>query len=441
MLLSKPGFTAAAVLVLALGIGANSAVFSLVNAFLLKPLYAYKPEQLTGLYSRDTKHPDAYRAFSYPNYVDIREHNNTFSGLAALNVAMVGIQEGGSTRRALATIVSSNYFSTLGVAPLKGRAFLPEEEKPQGALSAIVTYPFWEKEGADPNLLGKPVRINGHLFTIVGIMPKGFTGTTALVSTEIFVPLSAYGMVMNDFDGRVKPLEARDNHALILLGRLNPGVTPQQADAALGVIAAQMEKAYPAENKDQALLVRPLTRMGISTGPQTDSAVRVPAIMLLSLAAVVLLIASLNLANMMMAKGTARRKEIAIRLAIGGSRPRRNAARDTRRSRGPGVCVLEHHAADSIDVPARALGYRLRFRAGHSRGELHTVVLRAEHRGLRAVSSLETLPPRRVDRPQGKCRRRRGRPQTPPVFARQYAGDGPTLAIADDADRGRPVRP
>ena len=129
MLLSKPGFTAAAVLVaLALGIGANSAVFSLVNAFLLKPLHVKDPQQITGLYSRDTKHPDAYRAFSYPNYVDIRENNQTFSSLAALNVAMVGIEEGNSTRRTLATIVSSNYFSTLGVAPLKGRAFFPRKK-------------------------------------------------------------------------------------------------------------------------------------------------------------------------------------------------------------------------------------------------------------------------------------------------------------------------
>src|SRR3984957_16747667 len=129
-------------------------------------------------------------------------------------------------------------------------------------------------------------------------------------------------MIMNDFDGRVKPLSARDNNALMVMGRLKPNVTTQVADATLSVVASQMEKAYPAENRDQTLLVRPLSRMGFSTSPQTDGAMRIPAIMLLSLAAVVLLIASLNLANMMMAKGTARRKEIAIRLAIGGSRRR-----------------------------------------------------------------------------------------------------------------------
>jgi predicted permease len=322
MLASKPGFTAAAVLVLALGIGANSAVFSLVNAFLLKPLQVPKPEELTGLFSRDTKRPDSYRAFSYPNYVDIRDHNHAFSSLAALNAALVGIQAGDATRQTMATIVSSNYFSTLGVTMLKGRAFRPEEEKPGAELTAIVTYSYFKKNGEDPQLVGKPVRINGHPFTIVGITPKGFTGTMVLLSPEIFVPLGANSIVMNDFAGVVRPLAARDNNVLIPVGRLKPGVTQQAADAALAVTASQLEKAYPLENKDQSLLVHPLSRLGISTSPQNDRGLRIPAIMLLSLAGVVLLIASLNLANMMMAKGTARRKEIAIRLAIGGNRRR-----------------------------------------------------------------------------------------------------------------------
>src|ERR1700722_17146281 len=191
MLASKPGFTVAAGLVLALGLGANSAVFSLINAFLLNPLQVQKPEELTGLYSRDTKHPDAYRAFSYPNYVDIRDHNQAFSSLAAINMALVGIQEGDHTRRAMATVVSSNYFSTLGVTLLKGRAFLPAEEKPGGELTAVVTYSFWKKQGADPQLVGKPVRINGRLFTIVGITPRGFTGSMVLLSPDVFVPLNA----------------------------------------------------------------------------------------------------------------------------------------------------------------------------------------------------------------------------------------------------------
>jgi len=130
MLLAKPGFTAAAVLVLALGIGANSAVFSLVNAFLLKPVHVLNPEELVGLYSRDAKHPDAYRAFSYPNYQDIRDNNQAFSSLAAMNMALVGVQEGEATRRMFAATVSSNYFSMLGVKLLKVERFYRKRKNP-----------------------------------------------------------------------------------------------------------------------------------------------------------------------------------------------------------------------------------------------------------------------------------------------------------------------
>ncbi len=398
MLLNKPGFTMAAVLVLALGIGANSAVFSLINAFLLKPLHVQKPEELAGLYSRDTKHPDTYRAFSYPNYVDIRDNNQVFSSLTAFNLAMVGIQEGDHTRRTFAAVISSNYFSTLGVTLARGRAFLAQDEAPGGELTAIVTYPFWEKKGADPQLVGKPVRINGHLFTIVGITPKGFSGTTALVSPEIFVPLNAYGMVMNDFEGHVRPLAARDNHTLMLAGRLKPGVTLHTADATLAVEASQMEKAY-AENKDQALIARPLSRMSISTNPQDDHELRMPAIMLLSLAAVVLLIASLNLANMMMAKGTARRKEIAIRLAIGGSR-----RRIVRQLVTEGLLLAILGGAAGLVVASWSTTLLIQSLAHMAPIEIiydarpdvrvagfHVVVLRTQHGGLRAVSGLEAL--------------------------------------------------
>jgi predicted permease len=319
---NKPAFTAAAVLVLALGIGANSAVFSLINAFLLKPLAVMKPEELVGLYSRSTKDPDAYRAFSYPNYLDIRDSQAAFSSVTAHNLALVGIKEGEKTRRTFADVVSSNYFSTLGVPLFEGRSFRADEEKPGRDLTVIVSYSFWRKTGEDPQLIGKHVHINDHLFTVVGITPKGFTGTTVLASPELYVPLGAYDFVMNDIESHGKPLDARDNNALILVGRLKPGLTLQAANAGLAVIASQMGQAFPAENKDQMLSVHPLSRMSISTNPSNDNDPWSAAILLLSLAAVVLLIASLNLANMMMAKGAVRRKEIAIRLAIGGSRRR-----------------------------------------------------------------------------------------------------------------------
>ncbi len=321
-MLSKPGSTAVAVVVLSLGIGANTAIFSLVNAFLLKPLYIKNPSELVGCYSRDTKKPDNYRAFSYPNYVDLCEKNHVFSSLMAHDMAMVGVAEGDVTRRVFADVVSSNYFATFGVPLFEGRPFTDAEERPgSNSTVAIVSYSYWRKTG-DPTLLGKSIRINGRIFTIVGIAPEGFTGTTALISSELYLPLGAYQSVINDFEGHGKSLEARDHHSLILVGRLRPGMTAQQADAQLAVVASQLAKAYPAENRNQTFMTSPLSRLSISTSPTNDAELRMPAILLLSMAGVVLFIASLNLANMMLVRGTARRKEIAIRLAVGGGRGR-----------------------------------------------------------------------------------------------------------------------
>jgi predicted permease len=321
VLARKPGFTAAAVLVLALGIGANAAIFSLVNAFLLKPLAIHKPEELVGLYSRDARKPDSYRAFSYPNFVDLRGQSGVFTTLAAHNLAMVGLTEGDSTRRLFADMVSSNYFDTMGVRLFRGRVFTAEEERPGSASTvAIVSYSFWKRHGADAAMSGGPLRLNGRWFTVVGIAPEGFTGTTALVSAELYVPLGVHDALVNDFESRGRALASRDYHALIAVGRLAPGLTQAAADAQLAGVAAAMQKVWPAENKDQMLLVRPLSRLSVSDGPTSDKELAVPAILLLGMAGVVLLIASLNVANMMLARGAARRKEIAIRLALGGGR-------------------------------------------------------------------------------------------------------------------------
>jgi predicted permease len=323
MLSKRPGFTAAAVAVLALGIGANTAIFTLVNGFLLKPLVIREPDRLAGCYGRDTKKPGNYRAFSYPNYADLRDHNPVFTSLAAHNMAMVGLAEGEGMRRVFADMVSSNYFETFGVPLFRGRSFTADEERPGSAAAvAIVSYPYWKKMGADQQFVGKTVRLNGRLFTVVGIAPEGFSGTSALLSPEVYVPLGVYELLVNDFAAQARPLAARDNHSLILIGRLRPAVSQAGADRQLVAVAASMEQAYPAVNKDQGLVVRPLSRMAISTSPQNDSQLAVPAALLLAMAAVVLLIASLNVANMMLARGTARRKEIAIRLALGGGRAR-----------------------------------------------------------------------------------------------------------------------
>jgi predicted permease len=320
MFRKNPWFTCAAVTVLALGIGANTAIFSLVNAFLLKPLVIRNPGELVGCYSRDTGKA-TYRGFSYPDYAELRANGSAFSSLMAHDIAMVGLSEGDTTRRVFADIVSANYFTTFGVPLFQGRSFTPEEERPASAIPVvIVSYSYWKKTGADPQLLGKGVRINNRIYTVVGIAPEGFTGTTAMISPELYLPLGVYEMAINDFEGVGRALAARSSHDLILVGRLRSGVSQKSADALLATAASQLARAYPEDDKDQTFLVQPLPRMGISTAPEGGSQLMIPATLLLAVAGVVLLIASLNVANMMLARGTTRGKEVAIRLALGGSR-------------------------------------------------------------------------------------------------------------------------
>ena len=320
MFCKNPWFTFAAVTVLALGMGANTAIFSLLNAFLLKPLVIHNPAELVGCYSRDTG-KGSYRGFSYPDYAELRENGGAFSSLLAHNLAMVGLSEGDATRRVFADIVSANYFTTFGVPLFQGRPFTAAEERPASAIPVvIVSYSYWKKIGADSQLLGKGVRINSRVYTVVGIAPEGFTGTTAMISPELYLPLGVYEMAVNDFEGVDRALAARSNHDLILVGRLRPGVSQKSADALLATMASQLAKAYPEDDKDQTFLVQRLPRIGISTAPLSESELMIPASLLLAVAGVVLLIASLNVANMMLARGTTRGKEVAIRLALGGSR-------------------------------------------------------------------------------------------------------------------------
>ena len=237
---------------LALGIGANAAIFSLVNAFLLKPLAIHKAYELVGLYCRDTRKPDSYRAFSYPDFVDLRGQGGVFTSLATHNLAMVGLTEGDTTRRLFADMVSSNYFDTMGVRLFRGRVFTAGEERPGGGIPVvIVSYSFWKRHGADAAMLGRSLRLNGRLYTVVGITPEGFTGTTALISAELYAPLGVYDALVNDFESHGHALASRDTHSLIALARLRPGTTLAAADARLAVVAVAMRKAWPVENKDQ----------------------------------------------------------------------------------------------------------------------------------------------------------------------------------------------
>ncbi|HEY2103719.1 MAG TPA: ABC transporter permease [Chthoniobacterales bacterium] len=319
-LIKAPGFTIAAVLVLALGIGANTAVFSLVNAlFFASPHYA-NPHEMLQVFSQDRKDPKKFRGFSYPTYRDIREQSTVFSDIMAFNLALIGVGQKGDARRAFAAIVSSNYFSVLGVSLARGRAFLPEEETHNTPV-AIVSYGYWQKHNLDPNVLGSQFLINGRTFTIVGITPKGFSGTMQILSPEVWLPMSVYDQVANDFGSKDKTtMDDRNGTQLRVMGRLKPGMTAAAAKPALEGLGANLEKAYPVEQKDQIFIAAPVPRNSVGAGPSPDRALKSIAPLLLGMAIVVLLVACLNLANMLLARGTARRKEIAIRLALGGSR-------------------------------------------------------------------------------------------------------------------------
>ncbi|MEP6956999.1 MAG: ABC transporter permease, partial [Chthoniobacterales bacterium] len=199
-LLKAPGFTLAAVLVLALGIGANTAVFSLMHTMLYAPPGYARPHELVQIFSQDTKNPKSFRSFSYPTLNDIRAQNLVFSGVAAHNVSMVGIGEKDNTRRTFADIVTADYFQVLGVQPVLGRTFTAEEEKPgQAAAVALVSYSYWARHDRPASILGSEILINGRACTIIGVLPQTFTGTLAVLSPEVWVPLSAYESVINDF--------------------------------------------------------------------------------------------------------------------------------------------------------------------------------------------------------------------------------------------------
>jgi predicted permease len=321
-LVKAPAFTIAAATVLALGIGVNTAVFSLVNTlFFASPAYV-KPHELVQLFSQDKKDPKKFRGFSYPTYADVRAQNTVFTDVMSFNLALIGIGQKGDTRRTFAGIISSNYFSVLGVPVARGRAFLPEEETP-GHITpvAIVSYTYWQKHNLDPSVLGSQVFINGRAFTIVGIAPKGFVGTMQVLSPEVWVPISVYDQVANDFESENKTtIDDRKGAQLRVMGRLKPGTTAATAKPALEGLAANLEKAYPVEQKDQTFLAERVARNTVSNRPGADSGIKAIAPLLLGMAVVVLLVACLNLANMLLARGTARRKEIAIRLALGGNR-------------------------------------------------------------------------------------------------------------------------
>jgi predicted permease len=318
----QPGFAIVAILILGVGIGANTTMFSLVNELILKP----RPgagEELVQVFSKHRTEPDSFRSFSYDNFTDLRARTDVFASLTAHNPGMVGITDGDTTRRAFIDITTGDLFRTFDVPLAMGRTFTLDEEKPGAEIRVtILSYSLWERMGARADMVGQILRINQRDFTVIGVAPKGFSGTTVLITPELWLPTGVYDSMVNDFasDNVMGTLRDRRHHALIVYGRLRDGLTTESSVPGLETISAAMEAAFPAENKDQQLTIEPVSRLGISTDPSDDGPVAAVGASLLVMSGIVLLIAALNLANMQLARGSARAKEFAIRLSIGGTR-------------------------------------------------------------------------------------------------------------------------
>jgi predicted permease len=323
-LLRTPGFTLAAVAVLALGIGINSALFSVVRELVFSPRPYSEPGQIVQLFSQDRTNPLSFRNFSYPAFRDIREQNTVFTDLFAHNFTMVGVGQGAQTRLAYAAVVSSGYFPTLGVALARGRGFLPEEERPGANIPVtVVSHVFWQKTGADPDLVGKTIRVNDRPFTVVGIAPEGFSGTMMLLGPELYFPLGMFDTISNDFqDESHRTLDHPHVYRLFVVGRLKPGLTARTAAPALAALAAHLEEQQPVALKNQTFLAGPLPRLSSSSTPAAEEELGLVGVLLLATGGAVLLVAGLNLAGMLLARGAARRRDFAIRLALGAGRAR-----------------------------------------------------------------------------------------------------------------------
>jgi len=327
MLWKSRGVTIVAVLSLAIGIGANSAIFSLLNSLLLRPRPVSHPEQLVELYvSEGEQHP--YSATSYPSYLDLRDRNDVLSGLAAYGIRQFKFGDANEVEQIWGEAVSGNYFDVLGVAAQTGRTFLADEDVvPRRNPVTVISHSLWQRRfNSDPELIGKTVTLNEQPLTVIGIAPPQYTGMMRGLSIEIWVPTAMMPAVEPIGD---RTLTSRGNRGLYMVGRLKPGATLAQARARFDLITRDMQAAYPEEwlSKSEsgrmrvsAITVLPESETRLP--PDMQSAAYGVFALVFVIVNLVLLIACINLAGMLLARAVTRRREIAVRLAIGASRSR-----------------------------------------------------------------------------------------------------------------------
>lgn len=315
MLRKSPGFTVIAMLTLAIGIGANTTMFSIVNALVLRPPKVEHPDQLVGCYRH--KPTKGYSDFAYSDYIELRERNPAFDELMAYAFDFVAVDQDGISKRAAAAFVSSNYFTALGVRPILGRSFLPQEERSGCTPVAVLSYRHWKRQGADPEILGNQLRINNTVVQIVGVAPGGFTGA-ALTGPDLWLPLGCYGAAAN-----VQNKSTEAYPSLMLIGRLKMGLSMPAAETQLKVLVPPLEEKYPERWREQTLQLARLARFGISTPDAAEIERRmlsIASLFLMGVSVIILLIACHNMAHLYLVKGSYRSREIAMRMAVGGSR-------------------------------------------------------------------------------------------------------------------------